>query len=199
MKKLFLLLIPFLVSSQIRADKPASDEQNEGIKLGSSQSAIVPDNEQSVDYSVETGSRPDPTVVTSDRLQVDYANNMGTFEGNVLAIDPRITVRADRMIVMFGSETNETKSIQRIVAEGSVVVTQDNRKSTSDRAEYTAKDGKVILTGKPFVETPEGTVTGEKITFWRGLQKMDVESASQLVIHPDQTRSILQDMPEHTQ
>jgi len=141
----------------------------------------------------------EPTVVTSDRLQVDYANNRGTFEGNVLAIDPRITVRADQMIVIFGSETNETKSIERILATGAVVVTQDDRKSTSDYAEYTAGDGKVVLTGKPFVETPQGTVTGEKITFWRGLQKMDVEAGSQLVIYPDQTQSILEKPSERTQ
>lgn len=128
----------------------------------------------------------EPTEVTSERLQVDYANNTGTFEGNVLVVDPKITVRADKMVVFFGTGTNQTRSLQRIVAEGAVIITQDDRKSSSDHAVYTADDGKVVLTGNPQVQTPDGTVTGKRITFWRGLQKMDVEAGTRLVIWPEE-------------
>ena len=48
----------------------------------------------------------EPTVVTSDHLEVDYARNLGTFTGNVIAIDPRITVRADKMVAFYGIVTN---------------------------------------------------------------------------------------------
>lgn len=136
-----------------------------------------------------------PTVVTSDRFQVDYAKNVGVFEGNVLAVDPRITVRADKMTVTFGRSaitgggTNTVQSLQEIVAEGGVVISQGERKSTSQHAVYTALDGKVVLTGNPKVETPDGTVSGKKITFWRNDEKMDVESGTQLVIFPDDKTS----------
>jgi lipopolysaccharide transport protein LptA len=132
-----------------------------------------------------------PTVVTSDRFKVDYAKNIGVFEGNVLAVDPRITVRADKMTVTFGRSavtvggTNTVQSLQEIVAEGGVVISQGERKSTSEHAVYTAVDGKVVLTGNPKVVTAEGTVSGKKITFWRNEERMDVESGTQLVIFPD--------------
>jgi lipopolysaccharide transport protein LptA len=150
-----------------------------------------------------TTNTNEPTVVTSDHLEVDYARNIGTFTGNVIAIDPRITVRADKMVAFYGnvatnasaasgSDTNEMKSIQKIVADGGVVITTpENKKSNSDHAEYTADDGKVVLTGHPQVEGPDGNVTGKRITFFRGLDKMDVESdatetnRTRLIIYPE--------------
>ena len=124
----------------------------------------------------------EPTIVTSEHLQADYLHNVGTFDGNVLAVDPRMTVRADKMTVFFGGTnlvteagTNTTRTVQKIIADGAVVITTpDNKKSNSDHAEYTAEDGKVVLTGSPRVESPDGVVTGQKVTFWRGSQKMDV-------------------------
>lgn len=147
----------------------------------------------------KAASTNEPTVVTSDHLSVDYAHNFGTFEGNVLAVDPRITVRSDKMTVWFGSTnsvvdgaTNAMRTLQRIFAEGSVIITTpENKKGTSEHAEYTAADGKVVLTGNPRVEGPDGNVTGKKIIFWRGLDKMDVESdttdtnRTRLIIYPD--------------
>jgi lipopolysaccharide export system protein LptA len=141
--------------------------------------------------AVESPAPPakEPTTITSDRLQVDYAHNMGTFEGNVLAVDPQITVRADKVIVWFGEgATTNAPSLRKIVAEGGVVITQGDRKATSERAEYTGDDGRVVLTGNPQVQSADGTVTGEKITFWRGENKMDVESGTRLVIDPSKLK-----------
>jgi lipopolysaccharide export system protein LptA len=142
----------------------------------------------------------EPTTVTSDRLQVDYAANFGTFEGNVLVTDPRLALRADKMIVFFAGTnvisatgiTNTPRAVQRIIAEGSVLINQDKKKATSDRAEYTVADGKVVLTGNPRVESPDGIVSGKTITLWHGQQKVDVESdatetnRTRLIIFPDE-------------
>ncbi len=136
-------------------------------------------------------STNEPTIVTAERSQLDYLKKVWVFEGNVLVVDPRITIRADKMNVYFGgSGTNQSGSIQKAVAEGGVVITQEEKKATGDHAEYFADGGKVVLTGSPQVKTPDGTVTGEKITFWRGSQKMDVEastntSPTRLIIYPD--------------
>jgi lipopolysaccharide transport protein LptA len=137
----------------------------------------------------------EPTVVTSERLQIDYMHNMGTFTGNVLAVDPRITVRADQMIVVFGVDPATTnRTLQKVIADGGVIINQDNKKSKSEHAVYTAADGKVVLTGKPVVESPDGTITGKTITFWRGEQKMDVESdgtetnRTRLIIFPSASK-----------
>jgi lipopolysaccharide transport protein LptA len=147
-------------------------------------------------------STNEPTIITSEQLHGDYAHNVGTFEGNVLAVDPRMTVRADKMTVFFGGTnvvttmgTNTTRSIQKIIAEGGVVInTPDNKKSNSDHAEYTAEDGRVVLTGHPRAESADGVVTGQKITFWRDSQRMDVvadpgeTNRTKLLIYPEEQR-----------
>ena len=146
-------------------------------------------------------STNEPTVVTSDRMQADYASNVGTFDGNVLAVDPRITVRANKMVVFFGTvtnvtagATNATRQVQRIVATGSVVINQDKKLAHSEKADFTTADDKVVLTGNPRVESPDGTVSGRQITIWHGQEKMDVEAdqtdtnRTRLIIFPEEQR-----------
>ena len=185
-------------------------------------------------------STNEPTVITSNHLVVDYANNISTFTGDVLVVDPRITVRSDKLVAFFGkrASTNLTanttnspvatvptnvspaavtnsveavtnapasaksappgdtggKTIQKIIADGGVVITFDQRRSNSEHAEYYADEGKLVLTGNPRVLSSDGTVAGRKITFWRGQQKMDVESdltdtnRTRLVIYPEEQR-----------
>jgi|SRR5579862_4498803 len=149
-----------------------------------------------------SGSTNEPTVITADHLNGDYLHNVGTFEGNVLAVDPRMTVRADKMTVFFGStnvvtgtSTSAVRSVQKIIGEGAVVITTpDNKITHSDRTEYTAGDGKVVLTGHPRAESADGIVTGQKITFWRDSQRMDVENSQtdtnrpRLMIYPEEQR-----------
>ena len=134
---------------------------------------------------------PEPTVVTSDKLEVDYGKGIGLFTGNVLAVDPRITLRADQMTAYFSTGTNTARTIQRMKAAGGVVIAQDKRKATAEHADYDATDGRVTLTGNPRVETPEGTVSGAKITFWHGQEKMEVvadaaaTNRTQLIFQPE--------------
>ena len=150
---------------------------------------------------VARASTNEPTVINSDRMQSDYVSNVGTFEGNVVVLDARLTLRADKMTVFFGGTnnivngvTNQVRSIQRIVSAGAVEIHQDQKKATCENADYTAGEDKVILTGNPKVETPDGTVSGRKITIWHGKEKMDVESdvtdtnRTRLIIYPEDQR-----------
>ena len=134
-------------------------------------------------------------------MQSDYVSNVGTFEGNVVVIDSRLTLRADKMTVFFGGTnnivngvTNQVRSVQRIISTGAVEIHQDQKKATCDQADYLAGDDKAILTGNPKVETPDGVVTGKKITIWHGKEKMDVESdvtdtnRTRLIIYPEEQR-----------
>ena len=143
----------------------------------------------------------EPTVINSDRMQSDYVNNVGTFEGNVVVIDSRLNLRADKMTVFFGGTnnivndvTNQVRSIQRITSTGAVEIHIDQKKATCESADYIASDDKAILTGSPKVETPDGVVTGKKITLWHGKERMDVESdetdtnRTRLIIFPEDQR-----------
>ncbi len=150
---------------------------------------------------VARASTNEPTVINSDRMQSDYVSNVGTFEGNVVVIDPRLTLRADKMTVFFGGTnnivngvTNQVRAVQRILATGAVEIHVDQKKANCDQADYLTGEDKAILTGSPKVESPDGVVTGKKITIWHGKEKMDVESdvtdtnRTRLLIYPEDQR-----------
>lgn len=190
------VFIAAVITSCVVAAVSATDTQGDAPGTG----ATTPPPATATSPLPAGSATNEPTIVTSEHLQVDYLHNVGTFEGNVLAVDPRMTVRADKMTVFFGGTnivtsagTNTTRAVQKIFAEGAVVInTPDNKTAHSDQAEYTADEGKVVLTGKPRVETPDGVVTGQKITFWRGSQKMDVVATetnrTRLLIYPEEQR-----------
>lgn len=179
MRALAVIIIMGLVLVLVNAEEPAP-----AIVV-----PVVGEMNVVTGVTTNTPAKPkEPTVVTSDRLQVDYAHNLGTFTGNVLAMDAQISVRADQMVVVFGTTTNGVRTLQKITAEGGVMINQGDRKSSSERAVYTAADGKVVLTGKPKLQSPEGTLTGKTITFWRDQQKVDIESDTRLVIYPDELK-----------
>ena len=139
-----------------------------------------------------------PTTITSDRMEVDYAQSIYTFKDNVLLVDPQMTLRADKMVVFYGTTSNTTatatnaadasagaaSSIQKIIATGSVFIMEDKHRATCGRAVYTADDNRVVLTENAKVVSPDSTVTGEKITIWRGQDRMDVESGTHVVVFP---------------
>ena len=190
-KSFLMLLIVFLVSApMLRAEETATNSPpatNAAVKSP----------------AASGGSTNEPTIITAEVLHGDYLHNVGTFEGNVLAVDPRMTVRADKMTVFFGGTnmvdragaTNTTRSVQKIIAEDAVVMTTpDNKITHSDRAVYTADDGKVVLTGHPSAQSSDGVVTGDRIIFWRESQRMDVENTqtttnrARLLIYPEEQR-----------
>ena len=60
------------------------------------------------------------------------------------------------------------KQISRAVASGGVTVQQGDRRATSEHGEYTAADGKFVMTGgNPTIfDATEGTTTGRQLTFF---------------------------------
>lgn len=192
-----LILVTVLLTSA-----PTLRAEDVATNLPPAAPRIVETNATAKPSLPASSSPSEPTIITADQLHGEYAHNVGTFEGNVLVVDPRMTVRADKMTVFFGSTnlvtsagTNTTRSVQKIIAEGGVVMTTpDNKKTNSDHAEYSAADGKVVLTGHPRAESADGIVTGSKITFWRDSQRMDVENSQtetnrpRLLIYPEEQR-----------
>ena len=197
MKRILVIAIGLSVAAAVSAANAAADPTNAPWTTDTSPPPATVKSPLPA-----TGSTNEPTIITAEQLHGDYMHNVGTFEGNVLAVDPRMTVRADKMTVFFGGTntvtstgTNTTRSIQKIIAEGGVVInTPDGKKSNSDHAEYTAGNGQVILTGHPRAESADGVVTGKQITFWRDSQRMDVvadpgaTNRTRLLINPEEQR-----------
>ncbi|MBM3859500.1 MAG: hypothetical protein FJ395_07620 [Verrucomicrobia bacterium] len=137
------------------------------------------------------GATNEPTTITCRRWKFEYTRNVVRFEGDVLAVNPRATLRADLMWVFL----DQSRSISNIVGQGNVViVTPNNEKATGGHAEYTVAKHTLVLTEEPKVNARGTLWTGQRITFLiqsNGIQDVEVETdltstnRSQLVIFPD--------------
>ena len=141
-----------------------------------------------------------PVDVTSDRLTYVDEERRARYTGNVFAKSAIDTITAKQIdvflkpadadnkdaaaqspappkkTVMPGS--NGPSQIDHMVAVGSVVVTEPNRRAVGDRLVYTADDGKYYLTGKSpsIFDAEHGTVWGDSLTFYSRDDRVLVES-----------------------
>jgi LPS export ABC transporter protein LptC len=95
------------------------------------------------------------SITCDGPLEIDYGNNLASFNNNVKVERPDSTIYSDRMDVYFktGSKVEaggpSGNSIEKIVARGNVKIVRGENVSYSDEAVYTALDQKIILSGRP--------------------------------------------------
>jgi len=91
------------------------------------------------------------------------------------------SLQANQIDLFFSDSgaASGTKQLSRSVASGDVTVRQEDRRGTSDRAEYTASEGKFVLSeGKPTLYSSTGdTTTGRQLTFYFADDRIVVDSA----------------------
>src|SRR6266513_240003 len=70
------------------------------------------------------------------------------------------------------------QQISRAVGTGGVIVEQGTRKATAERGEYSAADGKFVMSGgNPTIyDAVEGTTTGRQLTFFLADDTIIVDS-----------------------
>ncbi len=91
------------------------------------------------------------------------------------------SIQADRIDLYFSDSgaASGAKQLSRSVASGDVTVHQEDRRGTSNRAEYIASEGKFVLSeGKPTLYSSTGdTTTGRQLTFYFADDRIVVDSA----------------------
>jgi len=124
------------------------------------------------------GSSPsnetDDLSVTSDTLDMDFANKVAVFSGHVEAADSRMTLKADHMDVFLTPDDD----LKQIVATGNVVIHEpaSARHATAGKAIYDVIEGTVVLTDTPTIIDGENTVTeADTITYLRNSDKFRFE------------------------
>ena len=133
-----------------------------------------------------------PTVVTSDRLEVDYAKNVAVFSGNVCIKDKSGDMWADKMIVTFNPTTRE---VREITATGNkVVIDAHGRKSQSRKAVYTARDGRILLTGDPQILHGPNAYAAERITIFKDQDRTIFEPRARMIFYSDQSSGLMDGM-----
>jgi lipopolysaccharide export system protein LptA len=84
-------------------------------------------------------------IVTADYFT--NRNNVATFANNVRASEARGQIDANRIDVHL----NSTNRVERVVAEGDVIITEQKTQAIGQRADYDVTAGLIRLTGNPKV------------------------------------------------
>jgi LPS export ABC transporter protein LptC len=105
-------------------------------------------------------------------------------EQDASAESAEASIHANQIDLYFATSTSASapassaQQLSRAVATGDVSVRQGDRRGTSNRAEYTAPEGKFVLSGgKPTVYDSTGdTTTGRQLTFFFADDRIVVDS-----------------------
>ena len=121
----------------------------------------------------EVKSSPEPIVVEAKRLVANNKAGWIRFEKDVVAVKGDMRIRCDLMRVFF----NKGK-VERIEADGNVVVHVKDRVIKSEKATYYADQEKVIFEGHPQAWRGANMVEGEKIIYFVKDDRSIVEGGS---------------------
>src|SRR5689334_21441448 len=132
--------------------------------------------------------------ITAEALSYSEAESRAHLEKSIVAKSAEQEIRAPLMDLYFTRSeksppipphaapltTPQTgaQQISRAVATGGVTVEQGTRKATAERGEYSAADGKFVMTGgNPTIfDASEGTTTGRQLTFFLADDTIIVDS-----------------------
>ncbi len=90
-----------------------------------------------------------PIDITADSTEFVSSENVNRWIGRVHVRQGDAELKADRMDVYFrGGDGGQSREIERIVAEGSVIYNNPFETARGDRGVYTAADEKIRLTGR---------------------------------------------------
>ncbi|HVA94907.1 MAG TPA: LPS export ABC transporter periplasmic protein LptC [Candidatus Dormibacteraeota bacterium] len=138
---------------------------------------------QTTGQSAGQSGRPAPQLghVQAGMLTYWEAQSSARIEQGARVDSQQGSIQANRIDLFFSDSggANTPKQLSRAVATGQVSVRQQDRRGTSNRAEYTASEGKFVLSeGNPTLYSSSGDMTtGRQLTFYFADDRIVVDSA----------------------
>jgi lipopolysaccharide export system protein LptA len=141
--------------------------------------------------STDKSGKSTPVHITSNHLVYHDSEREANYQGDVLARGQDMTLTSTQMDVFFAPANQSAESrtpagtpakLEKIIASGSVVVTQPTRHATGDKLTYTSEDDRFILTGGPpsIFDAERGKITGVSLTLFRRDDRVIVDGSSSL-------------------
>jgi lipopolysaccharide export system protein LptA len=162
--------------------------------------AVFPQTPPPAQPGTPQASQQKPVLwhVTSGTLTYNDVANTAHLEKNVVVQSPDERIRAPIMDLFFtrGAQANASatstnaaasntpaappgaQQISRAIGTGGVIVDQAGRRAVADHGEYTASDGKFVMTGgtPTLYDATEGTTVGRQLTFFLADDTIIVDS-----------------------
>ena len=114
------------------------------------------------------------SVITAKKIEFDNKEGVILFDQDVVVDDAQFVMHSDRLLV-FMEGTND---VQQVMAVGNVIITNANRAASCQKAVFTKKDGRIVMTENARLKQ-EGTEAGEvgpadRIVIWLDDSRMEV-------------------------
>lgn len=148
--------------------------QLDGITISARQ-AIVDDD--GTGRAEEVEAEAPPLNIHSKSAVWSFVERTARFEGDVLVTRADVTLRCDVLTVSF----LRPDRIENAIAEGGVEVIQGQRTASSSRAELTAADGMLVMTGQPVITDSGNRLSGDRITLWLDQERVECQGCTLVV------------------
>lgn len=132
-----------------------------------------------------------PTVITADKMEYDYEEQVAYLKGRVVVRDERGSLAADNATVYFERDKSgdiaaaasaEGANFQRVVAYGNVKMQSGDRVAIAEKAVWNRAESKIVLTGgPPMVKQGSSYIKAERITFDVKTQRFEFYPSPEIV------------------
>jgi lipopolysaccharide export system protein LptA len=129
-----------------------------------------------------------PLTIASGRFVYADSERKAHFDGGVLAKGADLTLTANQMDVFLQARGQESPNqsvsrvgkVEKMVAQGQVVIVQPTRRATGQQLVYTSAEDKFVLTGGPpsIFDAEHGKITGVSLTFFIHDDRVLVEGSN---------------------
>ena len=143
-----------------------------------------------------------PIEIVSDRLDAYKEKDLVQFSGNVVATQGERVIKSDTLMLYFAKKADgkppagglEPKAgdIDRIVAKGSVQITEKNRVVTGEEAVFYNADQRIIVTGNPVMREGNNVISGDRVVVLlnenRGVVEGTTGKRVKATIYPEESK-----------
>ena len=128
-----------------------------------------------------------PTDITAQRMTYDAGNQQLVFEGKVHVVNGDFIMDSQRLTIYMKDNPNaqaegegdafagmQGGDIDRLVAEGNVVMQKEGRTGECGKATYYMDRELVVMEQNPFLHDGENRISGQLINFWVAENRSEV-------------------------
>lgn len=119
-----------------------------------------------------SGNSDQPIAITSDELEADQTAQKVLFKGHVVATQGESTLNSNVLTVFYEdsggdaaqpAQTEGTRSVKRLEAAGSVVVTSADQKAEGDTGTFDIQGRKATMSGNVMLTQGRNIVRGKRL------------------------------------
>ncbi len=105
-----------------------------------------------------------PIEIVSDMLSLDQASGAAAFTGNVLVVQDKLRLSADKIDVRYVVEDGNTSTdIETMTATGNVLLVNGEDKAQSSQAVYTVAQDVIVMSGDVLLHQGQTALAGQKL------------------------------------